>query len=127
MLGLKPETLIFGLDPLALVRTIAYWIIWSAFCFGGGYLYKGHRDAVADAALNATQNATSVTTGAATAASDGVQVATLKSQLAASGQTQSALLRQITELQKNANPSDTSVCRIPDGLRASINANITAR
>ena len=126
MFGLKPETLIFGLIPMTLVYRVLAFVLWSAACALGGYLYKGHVDAVADAATKATQTATNVTTNAAATASDGVQVATLKTQITAATATQAALLRQITELQQHANPTDTA-CRLPDGLRASINANLTAR
>ena len=115
----------FGLTPIVLLSRLGYALLWSVLCFASGYLYKGHRDSLAEAALAATQSTAQITSDAAGKASDTVQLNTLKSQLAASTSTAASLQRTIAELYR-ANPP-TSVCAIPDGLRASINANLAAR
>jgi hypothetical protein len=112
----------FGLTPLALLLRASYVLAYTLATFAAGYLYKGHRDSLAEAALLATQTTAQVTTQAATSAADAIQIQSLQSALSLAQARATTIQRSIKEA-ANANPS-TSVCRLPDGLRESINASL---
>lgn len=112
----------FGLTPQVILIRIAACLVWSLACFTTGYVYKWHRVSLEQAAHDATQTTAQITTTAGAAASDTVQIDTLKSQLATATNRATALQRRINEL-SNANPAALT-CRLPDGLRESINADL---
>ena len=104
--------------------SLAVFVLWSLGCAAGGWTYKWHTDSVRDAAVAATQTTAQTTVDAGAKASDAVTVDTLKSQLTVAQSTTAGLLKYIKDLQ-NANPASVD-CRVPDGLRASINADLAA-
>lgn len=112
----------FGLTPQAILARLAAFLIWSLVCMLSGYLFKSHRVAVEQAAREATQDTAQATAQAGAQAADTIQIDTLKSQLAAANSRANSLQRRIAEL-SNANPAATT-CRLPDGLRDAINADL---
>lgn len=102
----------------------AAFVIWSLACFMGGYAYKWHVDSLADEGRRATQTTAQVTTEAAATAVDTSQVDSLRATVASNATLISSLQRQIAEVAR-ANPAPTA-CRLPDGLRASINGFLVA-
>lgn len=112
----------FGLTPQAVITRMAVFLIWSLVCMTSGYVYKAHRVAVELAAHQATQDTAQATAQAGAQASDTIQIDTLKSQLAAANSRANSLQRRIAEL-SNANPPALA-CRLPDGLRDAINADL---
>lgn len=112
----------FGLTPQAVLTRMAAFLLWSLACMTAGYLYKAHRVAVDQAALQATQDTAQLTAQAGAQAADTIQIDTLKSQLAAANSRANSLQRRIAEL-SHANPPALT-CRLPDGLRDAINADL---
>lgn len=110
------------INPQSITTKIIAFLLWTFLCLTAGYLYKWHRVSVELAAQAATQNAAQTTTDAAAIATDTVQIDTLTSKLAAAKERESALQRRIAEL-SNAKPAALT-CRLPDGLRESINADL---
>lgn len=117
----------FGLTHIpqtVLFRVVAV-LVWSVLCFGGGYLYKGHRVQVAEAAKTATQETAQVTAEAGAKASDSVSIASLKSKLDSADSWAKTLQARLKD-QSNASPS-ADICRLPDGLRNQINDSFASR
>ena len=115
----------YGLTLSPLLIRIGAFALWTALVFASGYAYKAHRVQVEQAATKATQEAVSVTADASAKASDTIALQALKSQLDASATLTTRLLGQIKALQ-NANPAPAVSCRIPDGLREQVNADLAA-
>lgn len=115
------------LSPFSLQQKLiglAVFLIWSLACFAGGYAYKWHVDSLADEGRRATQQTAQVTTEAAANAIDTSQVDSLRATIASNASLISSLQRQIAEVAR-ANPAPTA-CRLPDGLRTSLNAALVA-
>lgn len=112
----------FGLTPYAILARVAAFLTWSLVCMSAGYLYKAHRVAVEHAAHQATQETAQLTAQAGAQAADTIQIDTLKAQLTAANSRAQSLQRRIAEL-SHANPAATT-CRLPDGLRDAINADL---
>lgn len=97
-------------------------IAWSALAFGAGYAYKWHRDSLADAKVEARRETVVATVKAAAAAVDTQALVRLKATLATAN-TRAAALEQTIKDQSNATPA-IAACRLPDGLREQINADL---
>lgn len=119
---MNPVTVIFDLQRL--LWSILAFLIWSLLTFGAGYLYKGHRDSVADAAVGTKQVAVTTTVKAAATTIDTTAVDRLKGQLA-NANARAATLQQIIKGQSDATPA-APTCRLTDGLREQINADLAA-
>lgn len=119
---MNPITIVFGLQRV-LYSALAL-VVWSAMAFGAGYLTKGHRDSLADAKVEAKQETVTTTVKAAAATIDNQALVRLKTALATAN-TRAATLEQIIKDQANATPPAVT-CRLPDGLRDQINADIAS-
>ena len=104
---------------------LAIFVVWSLGCFSGGYLYRWHVDSVKDAGRQATATTAQVTANAGAAASDTVTIASLQSQLSSANAWAASLQTRIKDAQ-NAKAPDVA-CRMPDGVREAINANLSTR
>ena len=111
--------------PQTILFRVIVILVWSVLCFGSGYLYKGHRVQVAEAAKTATQDTAQVTAAAGANAADSVSLANLQSKLA-SADSWAKTLRARLKDQSNATPS-ADICRLPDGLRNQINDSFASR
>lgn len=119
---MNPITATF--DAQRILVGILALIIWSLLCAGTGYLYKGHRVAIAEAERNATQQAATTTATAATTAVDTQALSKMQNALAAA-KTKAATLEQLLKAQSHATPAPVD-CRLNDGLRDQINADLAA-
>ncbi len=84
-----------------------------------GYAYKAHKVKVAEASQTTAQT----TTTAAVNATDNQTIKTLQQQLKTQAAYQARLLVLIEDA-KRANPATSSDCRIPDGVRDALNADL---
>jgi hypothetical protein len=117
---MNPVTIVFGLQRV--LSSVLALAVWSAAAFGAGYLTKGHRDSLADAKIEAKQETAATTVKAAATTIDNQALVRLKSALATAN-SRAETLEQIIKDQANATPPAVT-CRLPDGLRDQINADI---
>lgn len=105
--------------PLPNLKLLAAFPVVALAAFASGYAYKSHKVAVEQASQTTAQTTTTAAVGAVDAQTVKVLQDRLKSQVAYSAR----LMRMIEEA-KNANPATSASCRIPDGVRDALNADL---
>ncbi|MEJ0004432.1 MAG: hypothetical protein WDN30_14415 [Pararobbsia sp.] len=91
--------------------------------FCTGYLYRAHSDEVAAAADAATVKTAEAVGSAVISGSDNRAFSKMQSSLDAANRRAAALQKQISDA-SHANPAPAD-CRLPDGLRESINGDLS--
>lgn len=117
-----PHTVMLNLERvvLGIVALFAACIL----SFGAGYLYKGHRVSLGDAAREAKTQTIATTTQAATQTIDSRALDRLAGQIA-NANARAANLEQQLKDQSHATPAPAD-CRLPVGLRDQINADLAS-
>jgi len=99
------------------------WAASVVVAFACGYGTKAYWVSIEKAKQHGAQTTVTTTTTAAVTATDNLQISALNARLAQAAVTQQQLLKMIQEA-RHANNADGVNCRIPDGVRDAINADL---